>query len=131
MAGLVSLAMGDQALAGDPAMRALAVLQKRLRRSIPSVHLKRLNALVDVVGSAVYGGRLTLPALGRHLESRSAVRHRIKRVDRLLGNVQLHDERLLFYRLLCDLLIGTRPEPVVIVDWSDLRSDRSRSTQDP
>ena len=106
-------------------MRALAVLQKRLRCSIPSVHLKRLNAVVDVVGSAVYGGRLTLSALGRHLERPGAVRHRIKRVDRLLGNTQLHDERLLFYRLLCDLLIGSRPDPVVIVDWSDLRSDRS------
>lgn len=45
-------------------------------------------------------------------------------MDRLLGNARLHQERLLFYRMLCNLLIGRRQEPVVIVDWSDLRPDR-------
>lgn len=106
-------------------MRAIKVLQKLLRRSIPSIHLKRLNALVDVVDSCVVGGRLTLSALARHLDSDRAVRHRIKRVDRLLGNARLQEERLLFYRLLCDLLIGNQPEPILIVDWSDLKPDRS------
>lgn len=105
-------------------MHATAVLQKLLRRSIPSLHFKRLTVLMAIVGSALHGGRLTLSALGRSLDSRSAVRHRIKRVDRLLGNARLHEERLLFYKLLCNLLIGTQPEPVLIVDWSDLKSDR-------
>jgi hypothetical protein len=106
-------------------MHAVAVLQKLLRRSIPSIHLKRLDSLVALVGSALCGGRLTLSALGRSLPGHSAVRHRIKRADRLLGNVHLHEERLQFYRVLCDLLIGARAEPVLIVDWSDLRPDRS------
>lgn len=105
-------------------MRALAVLQKRLRDSIPSVHAKRLDALTAIIGSAVSGGRLSLSALGRSLDSGCAVRHRIKRVDRLLGNVQLHQERLSFYKLLCDLLIGSRREPILIVDWSDLKPGR-------
>lgn len=106
-------------------MHATAVLQKLLRRSIPSIHLKRLNSLVALVGSALSGRRLTLSALGRSLPGSSAVRYRVKRADRLLGNTRLHEEQLLFYRLLCDLLIGTRPEPILIVDWSDLRWDRS------
>ena len=106
-------------------MHATAVLQKLLRRSIPSIHLKRLNALVAMVASALSGGTLTLSGLARSLSGDSAVRHRIKRVDRLLGNVRLQEERLLFYRTLCDLLIGGRSEPVLIVDWSDLRTDRS------
>lgn len=106
-------------------MRAIAVLQKLLRRSIPSIHAKRLTVLTAVIGSALQGGRLTLSALGRALCGESSVRHRIKRVDRLLGNEHLIEERLLFYRLLCDLLIGGRSEPEVIVDWSDLKPDRS------
>lgn len=106
-------------------MHATAVLQKLLRRSIPSVHFKRLVAVTAIVGSALCGGRLTLSALGRNLDTPCAVRHRVKRVDRLLGNAQLHAERLLFYRCLCDLLIGARREPVLIVDWSDLKPDRS------
>jgi hypothetical protein len=105
-------------------MHATAVLQKLLRRSIPSIHLKRLNSLVAMVTSALSGGRLTLSALGRSLPGDSSVRHRIKRVDRLLGNSHLPQERLLFYRLLCDLLIGAKPQPILIVDWSDLKPDR-------
>lgn len=105
-------------------MHATAVLQKLLRRSIPSLHLKRLTTLVEVVDGALRGGRLTLSALARSLDSACAVRHRIKRVDRLLGNHRLHEERLLFYRLLCDLLIGDQREPILIVDWSDLKADR-------
>lgn len=106
-------------------MHATAVLQKLLRRSIPSLHLKRLTTLAAVVGSALHGGRLTLSALARSLDDQCAVRHRIKRVDRLLGNRHLQEERLLVYHLLCDLLIGDQARPVLIVDWSDLRPDRS------
>lgn len=105
-------------------MRATAVLQKLLRRSIPSLHLKRLSAITAVVGGALAGGRLTLSSLARSLDSSCPVRHRVKRVDRLLGNTHLHDERLQLYRLLCDLLIGDKPEPILIVDWSDLKADR-------
>ena len=105
-------------------MNAFGVLQKRLRHSIPSVHLKRLNVLMAAVGSAVSGGRLTLSSLARHLAADTTVRHRIKRVDRLLGNCTLHDERTLFYRVLCELLIGAQHSPVLIVDWSDLKADR-------
>lgn len=106
-------------------MRATAVLQKLLRRSIPSIHLKRLNSLVALVDSALRGGRLTLSALARSLDSSCAMRHRVKRADRLLGNTSLHQERLLIYRMLCNLLAGNRPEPILIVDWSDLKPDRS------
>lgn len=105
-------------------MHAIAVLQKLICRSIPSLHLKRLRTVTAVVGSALHGRRLTLSALGRNLRSECTVRHRIKRVDRLLGNRHIQQERLLFYRLLCDLLIGNRAEPVLIVDWSDLTPDR-------
>lgn len=105
-------------------MRAVAVLQKLLRRSIPSVHSKRLAAITAVVASALSGGRLTLSALARGLDGPCAVRHRVKRVDRLLGNTRLHQERLFVYRMLCKLLVGDTPEPILIVDWSDLKPDR-------
>lgn len=78
-----------------------------------------------MVGSALVRGRLTLSGLAQGLIGDGAVRHRVKRVDRLLSNVLLHRERLLFYRLLCDLLIGHRREPVLIVDWSDLKRNQS------
>jgi len=105
-------------------MHAVGVLQKLLRRSIPSLHSKRLAALTAVVASALRGGRLTLSALARNLGGSCAVRHRIKRVDRLLGNTSLQQERLFVYQMLCKLLVGNKREPILIVDWSDLKPDR-------
>ena len=43
-------------------MHAITGLQKLLRRSIPSLQLKRLNTLTDIVGSALRGGRPQDPA---------------------------------------------------------------------
>lgn len=39
------------------------------------------------------GSDLTLTKLGRKLETNTTVKHAIKRVDRLLGNRQLHREK--------------------------------------
>ena len=105
-------------------MHAIAVLQKLLQRWTPSIHSKRRAALCAAVGGALSGGRLTLSALARSLDRDSAVRHRIKSIDRLLGNERLRDERLLIYRMLCELLVG-QAQPCLIVDWSDLKPDRS------
>lgn len=81
MAGLVTLVMSDQTLTGDPAMHAITVVQKLWRRSIPSLHLKRLNTLTDIVGSALRGGRpqdpaprLQAPTVGRAAASKIAMR---------------------------------------------------------
>jgi hypothetical protein len=46
-------------------------------------------------------------------------------VDRLAGNSRLHAERLSIYRAVAHwLLRGTRC-PLIVVDWSELRSDRT------
>ncbi len=70
-------------------MHAVGVLQKQLQDSIPSLHLKRLRAFVCRVRSAMTTRRLTLSGLASGLLARQAIRHRIKRVDRLLGNRHL------------------------------------------
>lgn len=46
-------------------MQAIAVLQKLVRRSIPSIHARSLASLMAAVDSALRGGRLTLPSLGK------------------------------------------------------------------
>lgn len=82
-------------------MHAVGVLQKLLQDSIPSLHLNRLNALISTVRSAMTTRRLTLSGLARGLPAGQAIRHSIKRVDRLLGNRHLHNERPMFHQLLC------------------------------
>lgn len=107
-------------------MHAVGVLQKLLQDSIHSLHLNRLRALISTVRSAMTTRRLTLSGLARGLPTGQAIRHRIKRVDRLLGNRHLHNERPLIYQLLCRQFMAQDKRPVILVDWSDLKADRSR-----
>lgn len=106
-------------------MHAVGVLQKLLQDSIPNLHLSRLKALLCTVRSAMATRRLTLSGLARGLPTGQAMRHRIKRVDRLLGNRHLHSERPMFYQLLCRQLMAGIKRPIILVDWSDLKADRS------
>ena len=73
-------------------MPEIRLLHKWLRDACPSIHKARLSALVKVVQGLLTGGRLTLTALGRQLPTSAFVKHNIKCVDRLLGNVQLAQE---------------------------------------
>lgn len=125
MARLVSLMTGDQTLIGDRAMHAGAVLQKLLIQFVPDLHQKRASALLAGVVSALERHRLTLCELARGFPATCSVRHRIKRSDRLLGNRDLHGRRPILYQMLCRLLIGGCRQPIIIVDWSDLKPDRS------
>lgn len=105
-------------------MHALRILQQRLRHACPQVHLKRLTALMSCVAGALRGQRLTLTELGRALPSQAQVKHSIKRVDRLLGNVHLGSERFDIYQVIARWLLTGTQRPVIVVDWSDLTADR-------
>lgn len=49
-------------------------------------------ALLDATSAVISGASLTLACIGRHLPGMASVKHKIKRADRLLGNVHLHGE---------------------------------------
>ncbi|TLF44535.1 IS4 family transposase, partial [Halomonas urmiana] len=106
-------------------MQAPRFLHTMLTSSLPSIHAKRLQALLDTVGALLGERRLGLTALGRALPGPVATKHTIKRVDRLLGNPHLHQERPLFYWLVATLLIGHTTRPLILVDWSPI-DDRGR-----
>jgi hypothetical protein len=105
-------------------MHALRILQQLLRHGCPQIHLKRLTALLSCVVGALRGQRLTLTELGRALPSQARVKHSIKRVDRLLGNVHLGGERFDIYQVIARWLLTGTQRPVIVVDWSDLTADR-------
>ena len=96
-----------------------------LTSSLPLIHAKRLQALLDMVGALLGERRLGLTALGRALPGPVDTKHTIKRVDRLLGNPHLHRERPLFYWLVATLLIGHTTRPLILVDGSPI-DDRGR-----
>src|SRR5215217_602972 len=48
--------------------------------------------------------------------------HQVKRVDRLLGNAHLVQERALLYRAIAHALLATTPRPILLIDWADCGS---------
>ncbi len=73
------------------------------------------------VQSLLDGQQLSLTELGRNITGSVAAKHNIKRIDALLGNHALHNERFDIYRWHARLLCGANPMPVILIDWSDVR----------
>jgi hypothetical protein len=76
------------------------------------------------VRAAIFGSRLMLSDLGRGLRRPTAIKHNIKRVDRLLGNAKLHAEAAQVYEMFARHCLLDMHMPLIMVDWSDLRADR-------
>lgn len=105
-------------------MYAKKVLNGMLGSYLSSLHFKLAEAVDAVVRGALNGGRLTLSLLARSLDSATAMRHRVKRVDRLLGNSALHDARVGIYRKVAAHWLSGIDNVLVLVDWSDATTDQ-------
>lgn len=81
-------------------------------------HQSRWKALVDVTSALFSAGRLTVTHLGRHIKGPGYVKHKIKKVDRLLNNRYLLSERENVYRAQTRTLLGGKGQAVILVDWS-------------
>jgi len=106
-------------------MHALTILQRYVAPLLVGIHRRRLAVLLEAVAAAVSGPRLTLTEIGRRFGGATDLRHRIKRADRLLGNVHLQAEAKRIYAGLARMLLTGVVEPLIVVDWSDLKEDQS------
>lgn len=105
-------------------MPTLASIHAFIARCCPQIHAARRRVLFAAVAGALRGGALSLTGLGRALTGAAYAKHKIKRVDRLLGNRKLTAECSAIYEALTRRLIGTQAHPVIVIDWSDLTVDR-------
>ena len=85
-------------------MRDISILHDLLKKQCPNLHAKRLSSLMIATQSLLDGQQLSLTELGRNISGSVAPKHNIKRIDRLLGNSNLHNERLDIYRWHAKLL---------------------------
>jgi hypothetical protein len=90
---------------------------------LPHMHAARWCALRDVVVSAVNGHALGLVALAVGTPRTTKVRHRVKCVDRLLGNPHLEAHRFDLYTALARQWLTGLPQLLIVVDWSSLTAD--------
>lgn len=105
-------------------MRAHRVLQKCLSTSLAALHKTRERALLRAVDALVAGRRLTLMDVARSWPDAVRIRAPLKAFDRLLSNRHLHGERESLYADMARWL-SRHPQPVIVIDWSDLKADRS------
>lgn len=106
-------------------MHAQKIIQDFLSAECQSMHAKRRHCLALMTEAARLVG-IGLVRMSKALESKVALRHRIKRCDRLLSNSHLEHERLDVYRALAHRVIERKTRIAIIVDWSDLLTDISQ-----
>lgn len=98
--------------------------QRRILSSLDLIlhfmHAARRRTLSAAVLATVIKRQCWLSALGRNLDSGTSPKHRIKRIDRLLGNPHLQAEQLVVYRSLCAQLLQDAVRCIVLVDWTEV-----------
>lgn len=92
-----------------------------LKKKCPKIHQKRINSLMVATESLLDGNQLSLTQLGHNITSSVAAKHNIKRIDRLLGNHQLAQDKITLYQWHSRYLWGSNPMPIILVDCSDVR----------
>lgn len=104
-------------------MHVVRLLQTNIEKSCSTIHKKRSACLFEVVCSLIDCGKLWISALGRGLKNQTTAKHNIKKVDSLIGNKKLHEEREYIYKYVASRWIGSKTRPIVIVDWSPVSAD--------
>jgi hypothetical protein len=99
-------------------MHAQLLCQKYFDKTPTTFHGSRKTALRVITSSLLSEADLTLTSLGRHLPGEAYVKHKIKRVDRFLGNRHVYHALPLMYQELLRPLLLSLERLVVAVDWS-------------
>lgn len=97
-------------------MRAQTIIHKLFSHTI---HGRRLNILGQAVATALCTKKLMLTHMARHLvNDKTQERSRIRKVDRLLANKHLIEDKSMIYQKITHWLIGSNKQPYIIIDWS-------------
>lgn len=105
-------------------MHASTVLQRCLQPALGTMHAQRRRVLLGAVDALIVGRRLTLIDVARSWLGAERVRAPLKALDRLLSNRHLQSERERVYAGMAHWLARGK-RPVIIIDWSDLKDDKS------
>src|SRR5438105_14835393 len=105
-------------------MHAELIITRVLDCCWSGLHCKRAQALRAAVLSLVLGGALSLSGIARRLRGPVMLRHRVKRVDRLLGNSALWASRCALYRAVSERWLVDLKQLLIVVEWSDMTADQ-------
>jgi hypothetical protein len=101
-------------------MRVKGLLHKLFIQSSLLIDKRIHNTVLLVVEALITFRHLSIVNLGRVLSTDAKIKHAIKRVDRLFGNLDLQVRIGNYYKDIITCLIKNNPRPIIIVDWSGL-----------
>lgn len=104
-------------------MRTITIVSRVIEDCKAYMHIARWQRLVDISSAAVNGQALALTQLALGSASQTTVRHRVKAVDRLLGNPAFAAEHLDIYRTLAARWLDGTTTLLIVADWSSLSAD--------
>lgn len=81
------------------------------------IRLSQLKTLYDLAKSLIKCGTIGIASIGRSIESDALEKHRIKRVDRFVGNSRIN--RLAVSAGLAEFFCKKRKRVYVCIDWTD------------
>lgn len=105
-------------------MHAQSIVTRVLGPCLNSLHTKRANALLRATSALVQGALASLSGIALFLNAHTRLKHRVKSVDRLLGNTGLEGARRDIYRALAHRWLKGVEHILVVIDWSDLSKDQ-------
>ena len=108
-------------------MNIQEVLRSVLNEQCADIHSGRLNAVLDVAEGLRQSQNLSIAAIGRKLSGEAKIKHKIKKVDRCLGNKHLHKELRELYKGLSYFIfqhIRNLKEDCIVIDLCYLKDDR-------
>lgn len=100
-------------------MRVDAMVREVVRGCSTVMHAVRLTTVVKLVEGVALGGGLRPASIGRSLSGRTAPKHGIKRVDRLLGNPKMHGDRLFLFLAIAHRVLQGAQRPLILIDWTE------------
>ena len=101
-------------------MHAKTILAGLLSTEWDFMHFHQVQGLSAAVQAALVGSHLSLSRLALGLKASTTLRHRIKRMDRLLGNKAIERHSFGLYAAVARILLRRLTRPILIMDWSDL-----------
>lgn len=107
-------------------MHTYSVLQKFLGSSLPAMHQRRRETVTAAVDAVLQGAAVNITAMGRGVTATTRIKHRVKRMDRLVGNRLFNGERESLYRAMIQRLLSHCPRPIVLIDWSEFSVDQQQ-----
>lgn len=101
-------------------MNVPTMLNHFLPDVLSHMHKYRQQAVCAATLSAVKAQQVTVTGLGRGIKNHVHTKHNVKRMDRLIGNTHINDERIVSYQQLASKLLKGVKHPVILVDASYL-----------